>query len=162
MPQIHLPIFPPGMTSITDRLGFERRDGRVTYFVGLDPVFQHAEDDLRTFRMITSQFVVQGSAKQADIARAFGIPPITVKRYVRIFREKGPAGFFAPRGTRGPAVLTPDVVEALQQKLDEGVPKAEAARDLGLKPNTVSKAVSAGRLRGKKKRHRQGPTPCHR
>ncbi len=150
MPQLHLPLFPVGMTNITDRLGFERRDGKVTYFMGFDPVFQHAVNDLATFRMITSQFVSQGSARQCDICRAFGIPAITVKRFVRLYREKGPGGFYAERRTRGSAVLTPEVLERLQGMLDEGMARADAARELGLKPNTVAKAVAAGRIREKK------------
>ena len=72
MPQTQLPVFPDGATDINDRLAFEKRDGRVVYFHGLFPVFTHAEDDLLTFRMITSQFCVQGSATQRQIVEAFG------------------------------------------------------------------------------------------
>ena len=150
MPQVQLPMFPAGVTVITSELGFERRDGRVTYFVGTMPVFHHDEDDLRTFRMITSQFVVSGHARQVDIVRAFGVPAISVKRAVRRYREEGAAGFYKPRRPRGPKVLTPDVVERLEELLFEGVSKAEAARQLGLKPDTVRKAMLDGRVRKKK------------
>ncbi len=150
MPQIQLPIFPVGMTHITTELGFMRRDGEVTYFVGLLPVYRHAVDDLRTFRMITSQFVVTGVARQCEIARAFGIPAVSVKRAVRLYREQGPGGFYAPRRGRGPAVLTKDVVKKLEDLLDSGVPRAEAARQLGLLPNTVLKAIREGRVQEKK------------
>jgi len=51
-----LPIFPEGSTHITSELTFEKRDGRVTYFHGLMPVFVHDEDDIRSFRMVTAQF----------------------------------------------------------------------------------------------------------
>ncbi len=151
MPQLQLPIFSAGVTLITNELGFECRDGTVTYFTGQLPVFRHAADDLRTFRMIISQFVVNGNARQCEIARAFGIALVNVKRAVRRYREQGPAGFYAPRrGRRGPAVLTPAVVEKLQGLLDAGLEPGPAARELGLKPDTVAKAVRAGRLRKKK------------
>ena len=151
MPQLQLPIFSAGITLITNELGVESRDGTVTYFTGQLPVFRHAADDLRTFRMIISQFVVNGNARQCEVARAFGIPLINVKRAVRRYRAQGPAGFYAPRrGRRGPAVLTPEVVEELQGLLDAGMEPASAARQLGLKPDTVAKAVRAGRLRKKK------------
>ena len=123
----------------------------VTYFTGQLPVFHHPADDLRTFRMITSQFVVNGNARQCEIARAFVVSLVNVKRAVRRYREHGPAGFYALRQTRrGPAVLTPEVIEKLQGLLDTGSERAQAARDLGLKPDTVAKAVRAGRLREKK------------
>ena len=150
MPQIQLPIFSAGITLITNELGYESRDGTVTYFAGQLPVFRHPEDDVRTFRMITSQFVVNGNASQVDISRAFGVPAISVKRAVRLYREKGAAGFYAPRRGRGASVLTPEVLEKLQGLLDEGIPRSQAAHQLGLKPDTVAKAVKAGRLREKK------------
>ena len=73
MPQRHLPMFPAGVTHITNELAFERRDGKIAYFNGHMPVFVHAEDDVATFRMITSQFCESGYAKQCDIIRAFGV-----------------------------------------------------------------------------------------
>ena len=125
MPQLQLPIFPVGVTHITPELAFECRDGVVTYFNGQMPVFRHAVDDRRTFRMIVSQFVENGNARQAEIARAFGVPLVNVKRAVRRYREQGPAGFFAPRGgKRGRTVLTAEVMEKLQDLLDARVPSA--------------------------------------
>jgi hypothetical protein len=83
MPQLQLPIFPPGLTSITEDLAFEQQDGKVVYFHGALPVYQHDQEDLRTFRMWTSQLIANGTVRQRDIARAFGVPLATVKRYVK-------------------------------------------------------------------------------
>lgn len=96
MPQLVLPIYPEGATHITAELTFEKRDGWVTYFHGLMPVFRHEQDDIQSFRMITSQFCVNGNAKQVQIAKAFGVPVSSIKRAVRLYREKGPSGFFCP------------------------------------------------------------------
>ena len=162
MPQFQLPIFPAGSTHVTQNLAFECRQGRVTYFHGQLPVFVHAADDVRTFRMITSQLVVNGNATQADIARAFGVTAISVKRAVKIYRQQGPGGFYAPRQVRGPVVLTGEVIEQIENLLAQGMDRGVAARQLGLKPNTVAKAMRAGRVRGKKspapgKRRRSPP-----
>ena len=69
-----------------------KQDGHITYFNGHMPVFAHAENDIATFRMITSQFCVSGYVKQCEIIRAFGVTSISVKRSVKTFREKGPKG----------------------------------------------------------------------
>jgi hypothetical protein len=114
MPQLQLPIFPDGVTYITNYLAFRRQGGQVTYFNGHMPVFSHAETDIATFRMITSQFCVTGHVKQSDIIRAFGVTSISVKWSVKIYREKGPKGFYAPRVTRGPAVLVEAVVSEIE------------------------------------------------
>jgi hypothetical protein len=92
MPQIQLPFFPEGVTRISDLLAFCVEDGRVTYFNGNMPVFIHDKDDIATFRMITAQFCVNGNARQAEVARVFGIPNVTVKRAVKRYREEGRKG----------------------------------------------------------------------
>jgi transposase-like protein len=146
MPQLQFPFFPEGSIDITASLGFAKQHGQVTYFVAGLPVFLHDENDLASFRMITAQFCVNGHAKQAEIARAFGVPKITVKRAVKLYRQTGPKGFYAAKKTRGPAVLTEAVLTQAQRLLDEGMTKAEAADQLGILRDTLSKAIKAGRL----------------
>lgn len=158
MPQIQLPMFPDGVSHITSELAFMKESGRVTYFNGQMPVFVHDEDDVRTFRLITSQFCVNGNAKQSEIARAFGVSLISVKRAVKCYRDQGPEGFYAPRVHRGPAVLTPTVVAQCQALLDEGQEVSQVASELGLKRDTLAKAVAAGRLhKGLKKKRPRRP-----
>ena len=155
MPQLILPMFPQGVTHITGDLAVACEGERVVYFHGALPVFTHERGDVATFRMITSQFVVNGNCEQRDIIRTFGVPSITVKRAVKRYREGGPGAFYRPRASRGAAVLTPPVVERLQAMLDEGREVNEAARELGVKPNTAHKAVRAGRLRVRSKKKRR-------
>ena len=155
MPQPFLPLFPSGVVEITDVLGFQKENGEVTYFNGLTPVFCHPENDFASFRMITSQFCVTGCARQSDIIRTFGVTPISMKRSVKLFREKGPSGFYAPRATRGAAVLVDTVVAEAEQLLAEGASEAEVAAKLELKPNTLHKAIRAGRVRSPVKKNRR-------
>jgi transposase len=149
---MHLPIFPEGVEHITADLAFQKRDGQVTYFNGHMPVFVHAEEDVRTFRMITAQFCVNGNAKQADIARAFGVTLISIKRAVKRYRERGPEGFYAEPKRRGAAVLTAPVMAEAQGLLDEGLEVTQVAQRLELKRDTLAKAIQAGRLHKPKKK----------
>src|SRR6266481_7187812 len=87
MPQLQLPIFSPEVTSLTEDVAFQREDGKVVYFHGLLPVFQHDEKDLKSFRMFTSQLIANGTVRQRDIVRAFGVPLGTVKRYMKVHRS---------------------------------------------------------------------------
>ena len=154
MPQLHLPMFPNGVIHITDQLAVMKKDGAVTYFNGHMPVFSHVENDINTFRMITSQFCVNGAAKQSDIIRAFAVTPISVKRSVKTYREKGPKGFYAPRVRRGAAVLLEPVVAAAEELLADGAGDTDVAEKLGLKLNTLQKAIRAGRVRRPAKKNR--------
>ena len=102
MPQMLLPIFPSDLTLINAKIGFQKKDGRVYYFNGTMPLFSHHEKDLPSFRFITAQLVVLGNATQAEIVRSFGISTISMKRYVKRYRQSGPAGFFEKPRRRGP------------------------------------------------------------
>ena len=147
MPQLQLPCFPEGITLINQNIGFIRKDKAITYLYGSLPVLTHDIDDIPSFRMFTSQLYINGSATQAEICQAFGVSKISVLRSVKLYRDKGVAGFFAPRICRGPAVLTPPVLEQVQQRLDVGRPIPAIAKELGLKADTLHKAVRSGKVR---------------
>lgn len=146
MPQLQLPIFPQGVTLITNEIAYQCKEGIVTYFHGHLPVFQHNKDDLECFRLFTSQLVINGSVRQADIVRAFGVPRVTVKRYVKLIRQQGAKGFFALPRRRSASVLKGEVSLRAQALLDAGKSVPEVARELEVLPNTLHKAIRSGRL----------------
>jgi len=152
MPQLQFPFFPDGMTHITPNIGFKKEAGKIYYFCGNMPVFSHAEDDYNSFRLFISQLYVNGSATQAEISKAFGVTSISVKRAVKVYREKGSAGFFVSPPRRGPTVLTPDVLSEVQKLLDRGIEISAIAQEHHLKKDTLKKAIKAGRLHQSKKK----------
>ena len=149
-----LPLFPPDLTLINEKIGFQKKDGRVYYFNGMMPIFSHHEKDLPSFRFITAQLVVLGNATQAQIVRSFGISTISMKRYVKRYRERGPAGFFEKPRRRGPGVLTKDIQQKVQSRLDEGMETSAMAKELKLKADTLNKAIRDGRFHKAKKKRR--------
>ncbi len=122
-PNSRPPFFSEGITLINQNIGFMRKDSPLTSLYGSLPVFTHDIDDMPSFRMFTSQLYINGSVSQAEICRAFGVSKNSVLRSVKLYRSKGMAGFFAPRNCRGPAVLTPPVLEQVQERLDNGHPR---------------------------------------
>jgi len=62
-------------------------------------------------------------------------------------REEGPAAFFRERTTRrGGKVFTPEVLKQAQQLLDQHFLRGYIAKEFGIKPGTLRKAIYAGRL----------------
>jgi hypothetical protein len=149
MPQIQLPFFPAACCAITPELAFERRDGRVFYFNGHLPVFSHPADDLASFRFFTSQLIANGSASQGQVARAFGVPLVTVKRACKKLREAGAAGFFRPVVPREGHRLTTARLAEAQALLDVGLAVPDVGARLGVLADTLRKAIGAGRLKKK-------------
>ena len=144
---MQLPIFPAGVTQINNRIAVQAESGRVCYIHGHLPVFQHDEEDVRSFRMFTSQMIVNGTVKPKEVVEAFGVPMVTVKRYVKVYRDHGAKGFYETKARHSSAsVLKGQVIERAQQLLDEGRSVPEVAIELRVLGNTLHKAIRAGRL----------------
>ena len=97
MPQTRLPFFPEEIELINNYIGVRKENETVYYFNGAMPVFHHSEKDYASFRLFTTQLVVNGNATQAEIVRCFGVSPSSVKRWVKKYRENGPEAFFYRR-----------------------------------------------------------------
>jgi hypothetical protein len=123
-----------------------REQGQWTYFCGAQPVFQHAENDRPSFQMFTAQLICQGVCRQVDIMRAFGVSKNSIIRSVNKYRAGGVKAFYSPRATRGASVMTPEVTAQAQQLLGAGWSRTEVAAQLGLKLDTLRKAIRQGRL----------------
>lgn len=106
--QILLPFFPAGATIINKNLGVQKKGEIVYYFNGPMPIFQHPISDYSSFRLITSQMVVNGNCKQMEIVRCFGVSKISVKRWVKKYREQGAGAFYQKK--------TPNVNQYLPMK----------------------------------------------
>jgi len=147
MSQLILPLIPPGATKINDLVNVYREGNLWIYFVSLQPIFSHQADDVRLFRLITSQLIDSGACRQVDILKAFGVSKSNVARSLQTLREKGADAFFAPRKRRcGGTKLTQNVLEQAQCFLDQGYLRREVSDDLGIKYDTLRKAINDGRL----------------
>jgi len=156
MPQMQLPVFYEGVNPITNDVGYERREDTVVYYCGTMPVFSHAINDLDSFRMIVSQLYVNGTVRQANLTRAFQIQPLALKRWVKRYRANGARAFFQSRqaGSK-PKVLTAEVRERVQRRLDQGQSLSEIAAELAVSYDVMRKAIADGRL---KKPFKKKPT----
>jgi hypothetical protein len=94
MPQLQLPVFQEGTHLITPNLGYRREGDDIVYLHGMMPVFLHQTDDTASFKMIVSQFYINGNAKQVELVRAFGINALALKRWVKKYRAGGPKSFY--------------------------------------------------------------------
>ena len=148
MPQIQLPMFPAGAVEVTGDLACRCEGEQVVYFHGQLPVFTHAKNDVASFRMFTSQLIVQGTATTGQVQRAFGVPLVSIKRATKLYRARGVAGFFAPKPRREGPTLTPGKLDEARALLAAGEPVARVGELLNVLSDTLRKAIAAGRLLG--------------
>jgi biotin operon repressor len=91
--------------------------------------------------------IESGACRQIDIQRTFGISKSSIIRSVNKLRSGGTEAFFVQRrGRRGGKVFTPEVLEQSQRLLDQGYSRKDAALELGIKYDTLRKAINDGRL----------------
>lgn len=147
--QLMLPIFPVGTEMITATLGVGKKDGVVTYLHCGMPIFTHLESDHRSFRFITSKFVVQKLCRMVDVSTCFHVSYDSVKRYVRRLEECGDKGFFTKEKQNGGSryKLLPDVVRRMQGYLDDGKNNCEIARLEHVTEGAVRHAIKTGLLK---------------
>lgn len=157
MPQITLPVFPHGSVELNCGLACRTEDEQVIYYNGHLPVFTHAKNDRASFRMFTAQLIAQGSATQGDIHRAFGVPLTAIKRSTKLYRERGAAGFFAPKARREGTKLDAGKLAQAHALLVQGHPLAVVSRETGVLADTLRKAIQAQRLPALKKKRAQTP-----
>jgi transposase len=160
MPQVQLPIFPAGSVEINRELACRVEGEQVIYFNGHLPVFSHAKSDLASFRLFTSQLIVAGSATQGHVAKAFGVPLVAIKRATKLYRERGPAGFYVSARRREGSKLNAEKLEQAHALLVQGHPLPVVSAQTGVLSDTLRKAISAGRLPAVKKTatHSIGPS----
>ena len=159
MPQVQLPIFPAGVTPINAQLAFSVSDDGVVYLNGHLPVFTHDVGELAAFRLLTTQLIVNGTATQGEIGRAFGVSLTTVKRGVKRFRA---AAFFTPPKPREGRKLTPELRLRAQALLDENLAVPAISKATGVLANTRHKALRAGRLVRRAGLEKKVPRPTQR
>ena len=155
-------MFPAGCVEINHDLACRTEGDAVIYFNGHLPVFTHAKDDLGSFRLFTSQLIVQGSATQGQIAKAFGVPLVAIKRGTKLYRERGAAGFFVAPARREGTKLNAAKLEQARGLILAGHRLVWVSEQTGVLIDTLRKAIQGGRLPAQKKTRSPDGVPTSR
>lgn len=143
-----LPLIPHGASKISNNLSVIRKEDQWTYFHGGLPIFHHKASDVRAFRMITSSFICQGVCRNIDIERTFNVSKTSVIRNCKKYKLGGSDAFFrrGSKGTKRSRVLTPAKLKEAESLFSCKLSRSEVADKLGVKYDTLSKAVQDGRI----------------
>lgn len=139
--------FPDGAIRIGTDISVLKKDGQVTYFVGGDNFFSHADTDAAGQRFAIATLIANRHVRASEVeASCLGIAHRTLMNWNRQLDGKGPGSFYAPHPKRGGAVMTPEKAAECGRLLDAGKTVAEVARLAGVNESTLGKAVRSGRV----------------
>jgi hypothetical protein len=150
MGQLLLPIFPHDTCMITLTLGVREQDGFVFYLHSGMAIFSHEKGDLKKFRYITSNLILQGLCTNQDIVDTFHVSTDSVRRWKNLLHDKGEQAFFVDETRHGWShKLLPDVLLRIQGKLNAGQSVNSIAKQEGLSESGIRAATKDGRLKKK-------------
>jgi transposase len=144
-----LPLIPYGASKISNNLSVVFENDEWTYYHGALPVATHAAEDKRFFRMITSSFIINGACRNCDIIRVFNVSKSSVIRNCEKYAAHGSDAFFRSngKGERKSKVLTDDKLTKAEELLSAGFSRSEVASKIGVKYDTLNKAIQDGPLK---------------
>ena len=113
------------------RLLREAEGGRYAIFLSSVVLFEWAEDDRATRRLVAAQLVNAKLATRVEVARMFGLHVNTVSRIAQQVAAEGvTASIGRKRGPHGPFKVTPAVMAELRQAVEAGLTERAAQRQL--------------------------------
>ncbi len=146
--QLLLPGFPDGASRIGEQLSVLNKDGQVTYFVGGDNYFSHAEGDAASFRFALATLMANGHVCPCDLEEGpLCIPHRTLMNWGRQLRTSGPGSFFGPARHGGAPVMTPEKVAQCEGLFRTGLGIREVAERAKIHESTLRKAIQRGAVK---------------
>jgi hypothetical protein len=113
------------------RLLREAEGRRSAIFLSSVVLFEWAEDDRSTRRLVAAQLVNAKLATRVEVARVFGLHVNTVSRIAQQVAAEGvTASIGRKRGPHGPFKVTPAVMAELRQAVEAGLTERAAQRQL--------------------------------
>ena len=147
--QLRMPLYTSDVTLITNSLGFQKRGDLIYYYLSGLPIHTHLESDYRSFRYITSNFVLQGLCSRKEISIAFDVSYESVKKNVQKLAQKGVEGFFLTtvRTHGGNVKIQGDLQNTIQAKLDKQQSVLSIAKEVKLSEGAIRAAIKRGTLK---------------
>lgn len=141
-----LPGFPDGCAKIgKSSIYILSKDGRVTYFVGTDNYFSHADGDQRSRSFALASLMENGHVRACDLEGSpLFLPHRTLMNWVGQLRKKGPGSFFCAQRRGGAPVMTPEVIAECGRLLADGESVGSVSKRVGINDFTLYKAIQRG------------------
>ena len=148
MPQLLLPGFPVGATTINETISMYIQDGHCRWLMGQLELFRHTQQDRASYKTIVSALMNSGMVRPCELERSpLKLSHRTLMNWSKQYQAHGASSFYrTQRSQPAEKVMTAANLRACQSLLDAGQPAAEVARKGGIKDSTLRKAIARGDL----------------
>lgn len=147
---MQFPLFPEKTKLINATLGVLINGDTVYYLHNGSPIFCHEQSDLNHYRYILGNLVEMNLCSCRELSDALGIPIRSVQRYAKVFREKGSDWYFRREQKHGGyQKLNEDAMDEVQALLNQGVPVAKIAREMGVTEGAIRYHIRNDKLKKK-------------
>jgi transposase len=144
-----LPIAPSGGTGVGAGVDLVENDEGGAVFVWGAATWCWDAGDVVGRRLAAVQAVETGAAQHQEVAEAFVVDEVTLRRWRHRWRAGGVAGLVpAKRGPKGPSKLDEGTVDEIRARRAEGASMDAIAVAVGLSRDTVARALRANRPGG--------------
>ena len=132
-----LKLMPVGTTQIGDTyFCYEKRNGRFTYYLYLQPIDSHDDDDRGAMNKMIATLADKGIPAK-DLAKAFDITPRFVRDLRKTLRTSGWRHFSEDPKRRGPSAIDKKRKAAAKRRMAKGASLRQAAKDVGVNYETL-------------------------
>jgi transposase-like protein len=148
MPQLLLPGFPVGATTVNETVSVYVEEGHSVWLLGQIEIFRHAQEDHAGFKTIVSALMNGGLVRPSELERSdLKLTHRTLMNWRKQYQKHGAAAFYRIQRPR-PAgrVMTSAKVSSCQRMFEAGQSIAEVAREAGINESTLRKAIARGVL----------------
>ena len=148
MPQLLLPGFPPGATTLNETVSVYVEAGHRVWLLGQSEIFRHAQEDHASFKTIVSALMNGGQVRPSEFERSdLKLTHRTLMNWRKLYQEQGASAFHRkPRSRPAGRVLTASKVSACQHLLEAGQSITEVAQESRIDDSTLRKAIARGVL----------------
>lgn len=138
-----LPVRPAGSVEVNRAVDLlETDEGGVVFIWGM-AAWCWAPGDVVGRRLAAVSLVTTGAALGTEVAAAFDVEPESLRRWRRAWEQFGVAGLEPKRrDPKGPIKLTDDKRAEIRRLRAEGSSLRAIGREVGLDPDTVSRALA--------------------
>ena len=126
-------------------------ENEIFYFIENEIIFSHQISDINVFKQFICQIHLVGLVKQTDLSRLFYIKSISIKRWIKKYKESSSNIFLNDKRRGHSYKLTIEVIARIQSSINKGLALNKIAKIENISEGSIRYALKTNKLNRQKK-----------